>query len=126
MKNLRTVCARGHEFEGQPPCPLCWPGYRTYSFEAEVWLYSGKAAWHFISVPKAQSDMMKERFGTSGDRGMLPITASVGAVQWNTSVFFDRKTSSYLLPLKAEVRKKEPSIEVGKTVAVTMTVRGDR
>ncbi len=39
--------------------------------------------------------------------GSLPVIATIGKTIWKTSIFPDKKICSYLLPLKAEVRKKE-------------------
>lgn len=39
-------------------------------------------------------------------RGRLKVTAIIGDSQWQTTVWFDRKRDTYLLPLKAVVRKK--------------------
>lgn len=33
--------------------------------------------------------------------------ATIGKTQWKTSIFPDKRSRTYLLPLKAEVRKKE-------------------
>lgn len=41
------------------------------------------------------------------DGGSLPVIATIGSTSWKTSIFPDKKSSGYLLPVKAEVRKKE-------------------
>lgn len=82
--------------------------YNQYTFKTNVWLYPGMAGWHFASVPKDTSDDIKHLFG---DRkrgwGSLPVIATIGKTSWKTSIFPDKKTGGYLLPLKADVRKKE-------------------
>ena len=35
------------------------------------------------------------------------MTAKTGNTQWETAIWFDTKLDTYLLPLKAEIRKKE-------------------
>ena len=35
------------------------------------------------------------------------MTAKIGNTQWETAIWFDTKLDTYLLPLKAEIRKKE-------------------
>jgi len=37
----------------------------------------------------------------------LKMTAKTGNTQWETAIWFDTKLDTYLLPLKAEIRKKE-------------------
>jgi hypothetical protein len=79
-----------------------------YQMRARVWLYPGPAAWHFVTLPKKQSAEIKSLFGKSQRGwGSLPVVATVGRTSWKTSIFADKKSDAYLLPLKAEVRKKE-------------------
>ncbi len=88
-----------------------------------VWLYPGNAAWHFVTVPKKVSATIRDRFG-DGARGWgsLPVTAAVGSSRWDTSIFPDKKSGSYLLPLKAAVRKNE-GISIGDTVRLALEIR---
>ncbi|CAL2079465.1 hypothetical protein T190611E02C_10858 [Tenacibaculum sp. 190524A05c] len=38
--------------------------------------------------------------------GRLKATAEILNLQWNTSIWFDTKMETYLLPIKADVRRK--------------------
>lgn len=94
-----------------------------YSVRSKVWLYPGMAGWHFLSVPKATSRQIKILFGgMSGGWGSIPVTVSLGKTIWQTSIFPDAKTGTYLLPLKSEVRKKEV-VTAGDTVRFTIEIR---
>ena len=90
------------------------------TFSAELWMYHGKGAWHFMTLPEEDSEQIK--FLSSQERrgwGSVPVTASIGQTTWKTSVLPDTKAGAYLLPVKAEVRKKE-KIEAGNIVTVTL------
>ncbi len=95
----------------------------TYALRAELWPYPGKAAWHFITLPKKQAADIKARFGAKA-RGWrsLPVAVTIGATRWHTSIFPESSSGSYLLPVKAGVRKKEKLID-GKNVSFTLEVR---
>ena len=95
-----------------------------HTFRAEVWLYPGAvASWHFITVPKKMSVEVKARFGTSAKGwGSLPVVATVGKTSWKTSIFPDKRSGAYLLPVKAEVRKKE-GMRAGDMVNVRLSIR---
>lgn len=88
------------------------PKKNTYRFRAKVWLYPGDAAWHFITVPKKESEDIKKRFGAKKRGwGSLPVVVQVGETEWKTSIFPDSKSGTYILPLKAVVRRKEGLFE---------------
>jgi hypothetical protein len=96
---------------------------RKYAFKAKVWLYPGmKGAWHFVTVPKEISQEIKELHGW-GRRGFgsIRVIVTVGHTSWKTSIFPDKKTDAYLLPLKTDVRKKE-GIVIDATTAFTIEI----
>ena len=79
-----------------------------YKIQSKVWLYPGITGWHFVSLPKKQSKEIKGLFGgMAGGWGSLPVIVAIRKTSWKTSIFPDKKSDTYLLPLKAEVRKKE-------------------
>ena len=94
----------------------------TYTFTGEVWLHDGPAGWHFVTLPAEIADEIEARFD---DRhrpfGSVAVHVSIGDVAWTTSLFKDTKTSSYLLPVKAEVRRRA-GIDAGDTVTLTLAV----
>jgi hypothetical protein len=92
----------------------------SYRVKAKVWLYPGNAAWHFVTLPKGPAREIKGLF--AGERrgwGAIPVEATIGATTWTTSIFPDSKSGSYLLPLKASVRKAE-GVVAGRTVEVVL------
>lgn len=95
---------------------------KTYQLEAKVWLYPGKAAWHFLTVPSDIADDIDYYFSMEKRGwGSLPVSVTIGETTWETSIFPDKKTQSYLLPLKAAVRKKE-HILANDTVAAAIEI----
>lgn len=95
---------------------------RTYKFKSDVWLYPGNAAWHFITVPEKESKDIKNKFGANARGwGSIPVCVILGKSEWTTSIFPDRKSGTYLLPLKAEVRKRE-GIKSGDDVNLSIHI----
>ena len=81
----------------------------NYHLKARVWLYPGEtASWHFITLPQKESADIKAKYGAQRRGwGSLPVTVTIGKTSWKTSIFPDKKSGGYVLPLKADVRKKE-------------------
>ena len=95
----------------------------SYTMKEKVWLYPGDmAAWHFVTLTKRVGKEVKEtkRMLARGF-GSLPVQVEIGKTTWKTSIFPDKYSGSYLLPLKAKVRKDE-DIEAGDTVTFTVTL----
>jgi len=94
----------------------------TYALRAEPWIWPGKAGWHFLTVPKKASAEIRERFGAKA-RGWrsIPVAVTVGKTRWKTSIFPESKSGTYLLPLKAAVRKKE-ALAAGKAVKFSIEI----
>lgn len=93
-----------------------------YEFMAEPWQYAGPGGWHFVSLPKTISTEIRNFFKQEeAGWGRLKTTAKIGTSEWKTAVWFDTKMNTYILPLKAEIRKAE-NIVVGKTVHVAIWI----
>ncbi len=93
-----------------------------YRLSAVVWLYPGMAGWHFVTIPKDISEDITNLFG---DRkrgwGSLPVKVTMGDTFWQTSIFPDKKQDAYLMPLKAEIRKKG-QIKAGDNIQLVLEV----
>jgi hypothetical protein len=76
-------------------------------------------AWCFATLPQDAADEIRATQERRGF-GSIPVRAAIGATAWETSVFPDRQSGSFLLPVKAAVRRAE-NIDGGDTVAVTLT-----
>lgn len=53
--------------------------------------------------------------------GSIPVNVTLNKTTWKTSIFSSKKMSAYILPLKAEVRKKE-KIDVGNVISITIEI----
>ena len=88
----------------------------TVEFSAVCWLYTGKGAWYFVTLPPDSAAEISyfSKALNGGKRtgwGSVRVTAQIGATVWQTSLFPDSKNKSYVLPIKAAVRKAENIIE---------------
>jgi hypothetical protein len=90
-------------------------------FSAKIWLYPGDAAWHFITVPEDESEMIKEMYiWPRRGFGAIPVNVTIGQTKWKTSVFPEKK-GTYILPIKKEVRLKE-GLSSGSSANITLEV----
>src|SRR3989344_5661930 len=96
---------------------------RTYRMRSEVWPYPGMAGWRFLTLPKKDGQEIRQKFGKQArGGGSLPVSVTIGNTTWNTSIFPDKKSGSYVLPLKAKIRKAE-GISDHSRVTFTLTLR---
>ena len=82
-----------------------------YKFSARPYQYSSSeemCGWTFVSLPKELSGEIRERFKHLEEGwGRMKVTAKLGSSEWQTAIWFDTKQDTYLLPLKAKIRKQE-------------------
>jgi hypothetical protein len=86
-----------------------------YSFVAKIWIYQGEGAWHFVTLPLAQSEEIK--LITSSNRksfGTVRVRAKIGGTSWKTSLFPEKKSGCYVLPISKPIRKSESIIAEDK------------
>lgn len=97
-----------------------------YSFKAKVWKYKGKAAWYFVSLPKNLSKKIRNQYGKSEEGwGRLKTAVKIGATQVETSIWFDTKQDTYILPIKSQIRKSE-GISKDDSVSVTLQFASEK
>ncbi len=97
---------------------------KKYKVRSKVVLWpSAQGAWHFAYVDKKQSEGIRERFGKSRRGfGAVRVRVTLGKTKWETSIFPDSRSGTYLLPLKAQVRRAE-GIDAGDTVTLTLDIQ---
>lgn len=95
------------------------------TFTAPLWLWHsakpGAASWHFITVPVEEAGLIRMAVPRRAGFGSVRIKARIGETSWATSIFPDAKAGTFLLPIKAEVRKRE-ALTVGEDAKVTLTL----
>lgn len=92
-----------------------------YQFEAPVWQHNG-GGWHFVSLPEELSKEIRESLHWQEEGwGRMKAKAECKNVKWDTAIWYDTKHKTYILPLKAEVRKKA-DITVKDEVGISVWV----
>ena len=81
---------------------------RAIIVTAPLWLWNeGKGSWHFLTVPADPSAEIRLRnLAESGGFGSVRVEVTIGDVSWRTSLFPMKRTGEYLLPVKADVRRR--------------------
>ena len=88
-----------------------------WEFDAEVFVWDSESgpSWRFARLPVDVADEIRLGAPPSGGFGSVKVKVSVGSTTWSTSVFPEKASGSFVLPVKAGVRKAE-GIEDGDVV----------
>ena len=92
-----------------------------FDFEAELWEWESRAAWFFVTVPHDESEDIREMAPDDRGFGSVRVEVLIGQSRWRTSVFPDKDSGCYVLPVKKAVRVAE-GIEPGDRVDLTLRV----
>lgn len=106
---------------------------KIYKVRSKVWLYPGVAGWHFLNVNEKVSKELREKYKKiRRGFGSLPVEVTIGPTSprlrraskttWKTSIFPDKRSQTYLLPLKAKVRAAE-GIAADDTITFSFRIR---
>jgi len=97
----------------------------NFTFIGKCWLWQGKGTWHFITLPQDKSEEIKffsdNHFGKRRGWGSVRVSVNIGGTVWDTSIFPSGSLDAYILPIKAEVRKKQ-KIAAGDDVEVALQI----
>ena len=78
-----------------------------YAFHAKLWQHNAEGGWHFVSLPKDISAEIRTHLQHFEEGwGRLKAKAKFNNYAWETAIWFDTKRNTYLLPIKANVRRK--------------------
>ena len=92
-------------------------------FEGVLWEYQGEATWVFLTMPVEDAEMIRETVPHKSGFGSIRVEVTLGDTTWKTSVFPDKDSGSYVLPVKRAVREAE-EVEPGDSVEVDLVVVG--
>ena len=103
----------------------------THIIRATLWLWQtdkAPASWHFLTIKGEAAEaihalalMRRLEFGRKRGWGAIKVTATIGGTTWQTSIFPEKGSKGWLLPVKAIVRKAE-GLVAGDEVIVTVAV----
>ncbi len=103
------------------------PGEWTVTTPLWIWRGSSdgpsaKAAWYFLTITGDAAAAIRAAVGgRTGGFGSVKVAAQIGNTHWTTSLFPSREAGGYLLPVKADVRRRERLVaDVPATVALTL------
>jgi Domain of unknown function (DUF1905) len=102
------------------------PVSQTITAFGPVWIWRAeppaKGSWHFLTITGEAAEAIRSAAGgRSGGWGSVRVTATIGTTDWQTSLFPNKQLGGYMLPLKADVRKRE-RVNDGDVIEVAINV----
>lgn len=97
----------------------------SVSFDAELFLWAD-GSWHFVRLPEDVAGEVRDladerRPGPPRGFGSVKVRARIGGSVWDTSVFPEKQSGSFLLPVRKAVRDAE-GIAADDVVTVVLDV----
>lgn len=92
------------------------------SFDAELWLWEARRtdSWTFVSLPVDASEDIRDVVGAPVHGfGSVRVKVTIGASTWKTSIFPDKASGSFVLPIKRTIRQAE-KLDAGDAATVTV------
>ncbi len=95
----------------------------SHKIKAVVGIYPSEyATWYAVTLPSAVGEKIYEKHkARHGGFRSLKVEVELGGSVWQTSIFRDSSAKSYILFLKASIRKKE-DITPGDTVSLGVSI----
>jgi hypothetical protein len=91
-----------------------------FAFTAELFS-SGAGSWVFVAVPVEDSEEIKDLIPDRQGFGSVKVRACLGSIAWATSLFPDKASGCYFLPLKKATRERV-GVGVGDEVNIEVEV----
>jgi hypothetical protein len=96
----------------------------TFHFSGPLWASDRESAWVFVTLPADDASEIRELAPQRPGFGSVRVTAQIVATGWQTSIFPDKASRSYVLPVKRPIRDRE-RVDVGDTVSVSLELMFD-
>lgn len=96
----------------------------TFEFTTELWEHSSMpGSWYFVTLPEDCADEIAAITEGTERRGFgsVRVEVTLGPTTWRTSVFPDKESGSYVLPVKKAVRSSA-AVGAGDEVSVRLAV----
>jgi hypothetical protein len=95
-----------------------------HHFTAELWVWDARRqdTWTFVTLPPDVSAAVEDEADAQGPRagfGSVRVEVELGPSVWRTSVFPDKASGCFVLPVKKAVRGAI-GVEEGDPVEVTL------
>jgi hypothetical protein len=97
-------------------------GKIIFEFSAVVWQFPATGGWFFVALPENITNEIRENLLFLQESwGRFRVRAKIGNSIWDTAVWYDKKRKTYLLPLKADIRKAE-NVQTGSEINVILGI----
>ncbi len=91
------------------------------TFSGELWEAEAEGPWVFVTLPRDDGDEIRSRIPPRPGFGSVKVHASIGDSEWDTSIFPDKGSGSFVLPVKRSIRTREHLVP-GDVAEVTLRI----
>ncbi len=93
-----------------------------YDFSAKIWQHNSSGGWFFVSLPPDISKEIRENLQWQEEGwGRMKATATIEKIEWDTAIWYDKKLNTYLLPIKADIRKKT-NLKGNEAISISISI----
>lgn len=93
----------------------------TFDFEAELYEWRADSSWVFVTLPVDLAEDIRDMELPRRGFGSVKVRVRIGATEWRTSVFPDKASGSYVLPVKKAVRTAQ-DVDIGDTASFEIDI----
>jgi hypothetical protein len=100
----------------------------SFTFTASLWRWTARegsddaGAWSFVTLPLEVAEDVRDRAGEPRGFGSVPVHVETAGHAWDTSLFPDAGSGSFVLPVKRAVRVAA-GVGEGDDLTVTLSLR---